>query len=64
MKVDIKSVWSSARRCPNVYLLFECENETEKALLRALYFVRPSFTPNSDGRPMLDFYPRDPKKGK
>ena len=62
MKAEIKSIWDSNRKKPNIYIVFQPENEIERAVMRALYFVKPAWIPNSDGNPFLDFYPKDQSK--
>jgi hypothetical protein len=57
MKAEINSIWDSNRRRPNVYLTLRPENDTEKALLRALYAIKPRWVASTSGSPMLDFYP-------
>lgn len=57
MKVEIRSMWDDNKHRPNVWLNVEGENDTETALMRSLYAVRPRLVVMTDGKFLIDFYP-------
>ena len=59
MKVEVRSLFDDGKKParPNIYMYLRPENEIERALLLALYGVKPRFIPQTDGEHILDFFP-------
>ena len=59
MKIDVHSRFADGKRPgrPNIYMCLRPENETERALLLALYGVKPRFIPQDNGEHLFDFFP-------